>query len=185
MFAKQYSHRLPANYDMGIIRRRAAELGPLWDATEGLQFKAFIARERGVLGASDNQYASVYLWKSPAGAADFLTGVGFQRVIDSFGRPHVEAWLPLAIQPGQASTARSLYREELPLGPDADRQQRLNEETERNHTIAQREDTFAVFLALDVGGWRLIRITLSALEADVSQTGQAYEVLYLAQPNPS
>jgi len=51
MFAKQYSHRLPANYDMGLIRRRASELGPLWDDTQGLVFKAFIAEERGVFGA--------------------------------------------------------------------------------------------------------------------------------------
>ena len=45
MFAKQYSHRLPADYDMDVIRRRAAQLGPLWDDTQGLLFKAFIAHE--------------------------------------------------------------------------------------------------------------------------------------------
>lgn len=44
MFAKQYSHRLPADYDMNLIRRRAAQLGPSWDHTEGLLFKAFIAQ---------------------------------------------------------------------------------------------------------------------------------------------
>ena len=36
MFAMQYSHRLPTDYDMEIIRRRVAERGPQWDDTEGL-----------------------------------------------------------------------------------------------------------------------------------------------------
>uniref|UniRef100_UPI001ABC3A22 DUF4865 family protein n=1 Tax=Variovorax paradoxus TaxID=34073 RepID=UPI001ABC3A22 len=47
MFAMQYSHRLPAGHDMEAIRRRAAQRGPLWDDTEGLVFKAFVAQERG------------------------------------------------------------------------------------------------------------------------------------------
>ena len=92
MFAKQYSHRLPADYDMAVIRRRAEQLGPLWDRAEGLLFKAFIAQERGL--ATGNVYASVYLWADPLKAADFLLGEGFQKVLDSFGRPHTYAAAP-------------------------------------------------------------------------------------------
>ena len=105
MFAKQYSHRLPADYDMGVIRRRAAQLGPLWDHAEGLLFKAFIAQEHG-----GNVYSSVYLWADPLQAADFLLGERFQKVLDSFGRPHIESWLPLDVQRGPAQNALSLYR---------------------------------------------------------------------------
>ena len=116
MFAKQYSHRLPADYDMGVIRRRAAQLGPLWDNAEGLLFKVFIAQEHG-----GNVYSSVYLWADPLQAADFLLGERFQKVLDSFGRPHVESWLPLDVQRGPAQGALSLYREEWPLAPEAPR----------------------------------------------------------------
>lgn len=180
MFAKQYSHRLPADYDMGVIRRRAAQLGPLWDHTEGLLFKAFIAQERGQ--AAGNVYASVYLWADPLQAADFLLGERFQKVLDSFGRPHIESWLPLDVQRGPAQSALSLYREEWALEPGADRAEVLAEGKRRNQQLADSPDTFAVFLALDVQAWRLIRITLSCQALSAEHPGMGYQVLYLARP---
>ncbi|MFB3304691.1 DUF4865 family protein [Pseudomonas sp. AMR01] len=177
MFAKQYSHRLPADYDMGVIRRRVAQLGPLWDHADGLLFKAFIAQENG-----GNVYASVYLWSDPLQAADFLLGERFQKVLDSFGRPHVESWLPLEVRRGPAQRALSLYREEWPLEPGADRAAIVAAATARNQQLAQSSDTFAVFLALDVQAWRLIRITLSAEALNVQRPGTGYQVWYLAHP---
>ncbi|WP_338569769.1 DUF4865 family protein [Pseudomonas canadensis] len=176
MFAKQYSHRLPADYDMGVIRRRAAQLGPLWDNAEGLLFKAFIAQERG-----GNVYSSVYLWADPLQAADFLLGERFQKVLDSFGRPHIESWLPVDLQRGPAQGALSLYREEWVLVPGANRAAILAEEKQRNLQVAEHSDTFAVFLALDVQAWRLVRFTLSAAALDAERRGVGYHVLYLAQ----
>jgi len=176
MFAKQYSHRLPADYDMGVIRRRAAQLGPLWDNAEGLLFKAFIAQERG-----GNVYSSVYLWADPLQAADFLLGERFQKVLDSFGRPHIESWLPLDVQWGPAQGALSVYREAWPLEPGADRASLLAEEKRRNQQVAGRSDTFAVCLALDVQAWRLVRFTLSSAALDEARQGTGYHVLYLAQ----
>lgn len=176
MFAKQYSHRLPADYDMGVIRRRAAQLGPLWDHTPGLLFKAFIAQDQG-----GNVYSSVYLWADPSQAADFLLGERFQKVLDSFGRPHIESWLPLDVQLGPAQSALSLYREEWPLASGADRAGVLAEEKRRNGHIALASDTFAVLLALDVQAWRLIRITLSAKVLETEHPGTGYQVLYLAR----
>lgn len=180
MFAKQYSHRLPADYDMGVIRRRAAQLGPLWDHAEGLLFKAFIAQELGQ--AAGNVYASVYLWADPLQAADFLLGERFQKVLDSFGRPHIESWLPLDVQRGPAQNALSLYREEWALEPGVDRAALLAEGKRRNQQLADSPDTFAVFLALDVQAWRLIRITLSGQALNAEHPGTGYQVLYLARP---
>lgn len=181
MFAKQYAHRLPADYDMGVIRQRAAQLGPLWEDAEGLLFKAFIAQERGWGPGVGNLYGSVYLWSDPLAAADFLLGERFQKVLDSFGRPHIENWLPLDVRRGPAQGAVSLYREEWPLEPGADRAQVLAQEQRRNQQLADHGDTFAVFLALDVQAWRLVRITLSAKALEVDHPGTGYQVLYLAQ----
>ena len=178
MFAKQYSHRLPADYDMGAIRRRAAQLGPLWDHTEGLLFKAFIVQEHGQ--APGNVYASVYVWADPLQAADFLLGERFQMVLDSFGRPHIESWLPLDLQNGRAQSALSLYREEWPLEPEADRVAIVAEQKLRSQQLADNDDTFAVVLALDVQAWRLVRITLSAKPLETAHPGTGYQVLYLA-----
>lgn len=182
MFAKQYSHRLPADYDMGVIRRRAAQLGPQWDHTEGLLFKAFVAQERGQEAGVGNLYSSVYLWSDPLQAADFLLGERFDRVLDSFGRPHIESWLPLDVQRGPAHGALSLYREEWALAPGADRAAILAQEKARNQRLADSHDTFAVLLALDVQAWRLVRITLSSKALEAGHPGTGYQVFYLARP---
>ncbi|KAF1032720.1 MAG: hypothetical protein GAK37_00391 [Pseudomonas sp.] len=178
MFAKQYSHRLPADYDMALIRQRAARLGPLWDDAKGLVFKAFVAQQRGT--AAGNVYASIYLWTDPSQAADFLLGERFQKVLDSFGRPYIQAWLPLDVQRGPAQQALSLYREEWAL--EGDRAQALAGEKVRNQQIAGQADTVAVFVALDVQAWRLVRVTLSAKALDTRHPGEGYEVFYLARP---
>ncbi len=51
----------------------------------------------------------------------------------------------------------------------------------RNQQLADSNDTFAVFLALDVQAWRLVRFTLSAKTLDAEHPGTGYQVLDLAQ----
>nr|WKF56504.1 hypothetical protein HUO10_000962 [Paraburkholderia busanensis] len=182
MFAKQYSHRLPSSYDMGIIRERATRRGPLWDATEGLGFKAFVVRERGRFGATANVYSAVYLWLDAEQTADFFMGARFQNVIDDFGRPEVETWLPLDARKGPAQQALSLYREEQPIGEHDDRARLRAEHAAGNRRIAERDDTVAVVSALDVANWRLIRLTLSSAAPVESGGCTVYEVLHLARP---
>ncbi|SCD81378.1 protein of unknown function, partial [Streptomyces sp. SolWspMP-sol7th] len=57
MHAKQYEITLPADYDMGVIRRRVAVGGHVLDDRPGLGLKAYVIRERGVEGSPVNQYA--------------------------------------------------------------------------------------------------------------------------------
>lgn len=182
MLAIHYAHRLPADYDMSLIRHRAADRGPLWDELPGLVFKVFAGRERGVHGARHNLYASVYLWADPAAAGQFLMGQAFDAVIDSFGRPSIDSWLPLDWRPGRVAQARTLYREALPIDPLVERELLLAAEVERNQAIAADADTCAVFVALDLHAWELVRFTLSASAAVPRAGAEAYEVLYLAQP---
>jgi len=182
MFMKQYIHRLPADYDMNRIRERAAQLGPRWDETEGLAFKAFVAQERGVSGARGNTYSSLYLWLHDEAAVDFITGDRFQAVIDGFGRPHIETWIPLDIHLGHAGTARSLYREDISIGSATDLAQLQRNEIARNNALAHRADTLATITALDLSNWRLARFLLSAEATRTPITGSAYEVLHLAKP---
>ena len=66
-------------------------------------------------------------------------------------------------------------------GSAPDRAAVLAEEKQRNRQLADNSDTFAVFLALDVQAWRLVRITLSAKALDTEHPGRGYQVLYLAQ----
>lgn len=182
MLAMQYSHRLPSDYDMQTIRSRAARRGPLWDHTDGLIFKAFVSQDRGQHGATGNLYASVYLWRNGTAAAEFLMGDRFQSVIDAFGRPRVETWLPLHFQKGPAREALSLYREESSLDAGVDRETLQATEAERNQTIASQADTVAVWTVLDVHAWRLLHFTLSSAPPYAARAPLVYEVLYLAHP---
>jgi hypothetical protein len=179
MFAMQYAHRLPADYDLQIIRQRAAERGPLWDATPGLLFKAFVLQQAGQLGATGNVYASVYLWDESAAAADFIASERFDSVIRSFGRPAIETWLPAQALRGLARQGRTLYREEQPLPVDP---AMLAGELERNQAIAAQHDTVAVWTVLDMQRWQWLRFTLSANEPDGRHAQHVYEVLHLAAP---
>jgi hypothetical protein len=182
MLAKQYTHRLPADQDMGRIHERAARLGPLWDATEHLIFKAFVTRERGRLGAPGHAYGSIYLWQDAAAAADFVFGERFRNVIDSFGRPQIETWLPFDARRGRALDARSLYREDILLDDTTDLAALRRAEIERNADDAAQADTLAVVSAVDPSSWRLVRLTLSADVPGTARPGIAYRILYLARP---
>lgn len=180
MLIKQYAHRLPADYDMQIIRKRAAALGPEWNDAPGLGFKAFALRESGQHGAPGNVYASIYLWLKTAAAVSFLTGDRFQKVVGSFGRPRIEAWLALDVQLGGAHDASWLLREDADVPDDAGLAEILAAEIAGNGEISRREGSVAVFTGLDVASWRLSRFTLSAVPP--RNDGIIYEVLHLAAP---
>ncbi|QEI08739.1 DUF4865 family protein [Pigmentiphaga aceris] len=185
MFAMQYEHRLPADYDMQVIRDRAATRGPLWDATPGLVLKAFVARTRGQGGSHANLYGSVYLWQDAASAMRLLTTEKFRIVTDSFGRPQVPTWLPLDALAGPAAaagTAKTLYRDTVALASNADIAEAVAAAAARNRATAKRADTVAAWVVLDSASWQLVWFTLSSAEPDLAQPGEIYQVWYLAGP---
>ena len=99
MILARYRHRLPADYDLGLIRARIMARGPTWDAAPGLIFKAFTLEDRS-RGASENAYSSFYLWRDAGAAAAFFAGPGFAAVMQAFGRPRTDLWLPFDVQTG-------------------------------------------------------------------------------------
>lgn len=185
MFAMQYEHRLPADYDMQVIRDRVAHRGPLWDDTPGLLLKAFAARVRGQSGATANLYASIYLWKDAESAATLLAGENFRTVTDSFGRPQVDTWLSLDARAGRADTtapAQTIYREVSTLASNADIPAAIAAALARNRAAADRADTLAAWVVLDPSAWQLVCFTLSSAAVDEARDGEAYQVWYLARP---
>jgi hypothetical protein len=183
MLIKQYEHRLPYDYDMDQIRARGRVRGAAWDDAQGLAFKAFALRERGRHGAPHHAYTSIYLWLSENAVADFVTGPRFRPVLDSFGRPQIRTWLPVAVQVGNPlREALSIYKHESDIAESADLVALRENETVHGERIAAHEDTIAVVSGIDVTNWRLVRFEISAAPLREPEAGIGYEIAYLAAP---
>src|SRR3981081_1002137 len=90
MIICHYGHRLPDNYDLGLIKALTEERGPIWDTRPELYFKAFLLRESGRFGAIANNFSSLYLWRQDDAFRDWLVSGGYRIVTDLFGRAEIE-----------------------------------------------------------------------------------------------
>jgi hypothetical protein len=177
-----YAHRLPADYDTAIIHARARERGALWDDTPELYFKGFLLREAGRHGATENNYASLYLWRNDQAFRDFLAQGRYRNVTNSFGRAGIQAQIALDARKGRAQTARFASLEEIDIPADADLDAALERETGRVREEAARPGTVAAVASLDPLRWRITRILLAEDEARVRDTGTVHQILHLARP---
>ena len=182
MIIAHYSHRLPANYDTGVIRARAKERGPLWDAVPELYFKGFLLRENGHYGAIANDYSSLYLWRHDEAFRDFLTSGRFKVVTDAFGRAEIQTRFALDARKGRAQHARFAIKEDLDIPLDADLTAVFASEIERNREVAERSTTVAAAVGVDTQNWKFTRIVLSEHEPAGDEAGTSYEILHLAKP---
>lgn len=181
MIIAHYAHRLPADYDVQIIRNRAAARGHLFDAIPELYFKAFLLRERGRFGAIANEYSSLYLWRADKGFRDFLVGGRTKSVTDSFGRPQIETRFALDALKGDGKEARFLTKQEQDIPLDADLTSVFAEEIARNREAAKEAGVVAAAAGVDAERWKLTRILVSEKEPAGREQGTAYQVLYLAK----
>lgn len=182
MIIAHYAHRLPADYDLGIIRNRAGARGHLFDAIPELYFKAFLLRERGRFGANQNEYSSLYLWRKDQGFRDFLVDGRTKSVTDSFGRPHIETRFVLDAHKGSGEQARFLYKQEEHIPIDADLTSAFAQEIARNRQTANQAGVVASAVGVDAQNWTFTRVLLSEREPAGREQGTAYQVLYLAKP---
>ena len=178
MLVARYRHRLPADYAMDRIRARIAERASAWDTRPGLVIKAFAIEDRA-RGAAANAYSSLYLWHDAAAAAGFLAGSGFRAVVESFGRPRIETWLPFAVSLGSAVTAVALAEESRQVDPDEDLAGLRESERAQGRERAARPGFLVSLVGLDPAAWRLTRFTL---HADSSDARAGAEIPHLASP---
>ncbi|MFI6348402.1 DUF4865 family protein [Streptomyces sp. NPDC050560] len=200
MYAKQYEITLPADYDMGIIRRRVAAAGPTFDGLAGLGLKAYLVRERGRDGSGVNEYAPFYLWNDPGAMARFLVGGGgFQNIVRDFGRRAVRHWTGVACHagPARAATPRAAGRLRTPLGAEADGAAApdgtegtglglaalVEREAAALRVLAARPGVHTAALAVDPYHWELVRLTLweESVPEDSGDV-ERYRVPHLSAP---
>ncbi|WP_406206733.1 DUF4865 family protein [Kitasatospora sp. NBC_01560] len=180
MHAMQYAITLPADYDMGIIRKRVADKGHLLDDHPGLGLKAYLVRERGQDGAPVNEYAPFYLWRTPEGMNSFLWGPGFRGLGADFGRPVVRHWLGTGLSRGPfrgTPVTATRHVERLPENTDPAEAVEAAVGALPDHPALH---TAAV--AVDPSRWELLRFALWAGPAPAGEPGTRYRVLHLSAP---
>jgi hypothetical protein len=182
MIIVHYAHRLPADHDLGALRRWLKERGAVWDAVPELYFKAFLLREASRFGAIANNFSSLYLWPHDKAFRDWLVRGGYKIVTDPFGRAEIETFFALDAFRGKAGEARFLYRDDIAIAFDADLTDAFAREIERAREDATQPDVVAAIVGLDPRNWKFVRVLLSEAEPDASARGVAYQVAHLSRP---
>jgi hypothetical protein len=188
MIAMQYSIELPADYDMGIIRRRVAERGAAFDKLPGLRFKAFLIRERS-RGQVGNEYAPFYVWSGVDALWDFVAGNGFKAIVDSFGWKPIRTWLPLAVTTRHGlglGEVKSATHEQVCISPGTDLMALRQREIAENTAALENEHLIGVrVVAVDTEHWRLVRFVLWLCDQSrvpANSARECFEVLRLSAP---
>ncbi|MGD1221770.1 DUF4865 family protein [Streptomyces krungchingensis] len=183
MHAMQYELTFPADYDMGIIRGRVARVGHLLDDWDGLGFKTYLMRERGVDGSPVNQYAPFYLWNTAEGMNRFLWGGAFQRLVDDFGRPVVQHWTGLAYEEGGAagSPARVAVRRREHLEAGVELSEAMEEAVREAGRTAALDGAVCAAAAVDPRHWQLVHFSLWDHDSP-KVAGDTYQVLHMSAP---
>ncbi|WP_024275153.1 DUF4865 family protein [Hyphomicrobium sp. 802] len=182
MIIAHYAHRLPADYDVSILRKRARDRGPFWNDFQQLYFKAFLLRERGHFGARANCYSTLYLWQHDEALRDFLAAGHYQTVTDSFGRAEIHTPLVLDARKGRAESAQFASMKEFDIPLDGELTDALAAEIRRNSEAAAEPGAVAAVIAVDTKNWKFTRILLSVDEPTTKECGIVHQVLHLAQP---
>ncbi|WP_310633128.1 DUF4865 family protein [Paraburkholderia sp.] len=188
MLTAYYVHRLPADYETTRIHARARERGARWDDAPDLYFKAFLLREAGQYGASENSYASFYLWRGDAALRSFLLDGHYENVTKSFGRAPIQTQLAIDARRGTATTARFARLDEIDIPADANLHATLLHEIEQNRVEAGQRDVVARAISVDTLRWRITRLTLLDSVPETNepnpQSGAStlFQVVHLAKP---
>jgi hypothetical protein len=185
MLTMQYRIGLPADYDMGIIRRRIAERGHLTDDFPGLAFKAYLYAEHTAAGG-ENLYAPFYLWHDTEGMNAFLTGAGFAGVIASFGRPLVRTWSVWHAETAHdLGVARCATREIVPIPAQASLDGVRQAELAALQADWER-GALASISAFDPAQWSLLRFRLwrDTVDRPQGDDAEVYAIGHLSQPHP-
>ncbi|MFE1791485.1 DUF4865 family protein [Streptomyces sp. NPDC059525] len=183
MHAMQYEMTLPADYDMNIIRDRVSRLGHALDDWDGLGFKTYLMRERGVHGSPVNQYAPFYLWNTMEGMNTFLWGGAFQGPVNDFGRPQVRQWTGLAYEEGAAagSPAVVAVRRRQRVPETVTLSEFMEDAVRETGRLASREGAVLAAAAVDAHRWELVHFSLWDHHTPTA-SGDVFEVLHVSAP---
>ncbi|WP_395695656.1 DUF4865 family protein [Nocardioides sp.] len=180
----QYEITLPADYDMGIIRRRVATRGSKTDEFPDLGFKAYLIRERGRHGSPVNQYAPFYSWARSGGMNQFLFGPPFEGIRADFGRPVVRTWQTVGAFNGPVPSRLPIAatRDIAAIDPAEALDEVACRLIDEANALADQPDLNAVSVGIDPFTWQQVRFALWKGEPPHEEPGDRYDVLHLSDP---
>lgn len=94
MIGMQYKITLPTDFDMEQIVTRVRNNGYKTDCFDGLLFKCYLIKVKGVHNI-ENMYAPLYIWKTSEGMNKFMFEGFFDNIITSFGWQQVNIGIPV------------------------------------------------------------------------------------------
>jgi hypothetical protein len=181
MYAMQYAVTLPADYDMQIIRDRVTRAGHLLDGFPGLNFKAYLIREKAN-GAPHNEYAPFYVWDDIDGMRAFCWGEpGYSAIVRDFGRRPIQDWTVVDVVEGPMALedAKSLIMTSRPM-PEGMAPSQVIDAMTRDFLESARSDTIRRVAAVDVTQWNVVLVELLAGAVPANVEGATYEVLHVS-----
>lgn len=181
----QYPIRLPADYQMVIIRRRVRERGSALDAREGLALKLYGIREVDVLGSPVNEYAPFYLWRKAESMSQFhWGGGGFEGIVRDFGRPAVHTWLPAAINgsPEASHWASHFSVSRATLHPELSLTEQISQLVESSQRRFESGKVLGSVLGINPENWQSVTLEIHQFPPIPQPNSQLYTILHVSAP---
>lgn len=184
MYAMQYAITLPTDYDMQIIRDRVTRTGHLIDGFHGLNFKAYLIREKAN-GAPANEYAPFYVWNDIDGMRSFCWGEpGYGAIVRDFGCHPIQDSTIIGVTKGllPLDQARSMTIATRPLPEGIAPSQGIDALT-YDFLTSSGPSTVRRVAAVDITTWTVRLAELSAEPLASESNSTTYEVLHVS-PGP-
>ncbi|WP_067272013.1 DUF4865 family protein [Mitsuaria sp. 7] len=182
MFSMQYGFDFPETFDIDAVRRRAVEIGPRFDELPGLRYKGFLVSGHTALAPA--RYSPFYVWEDVEGMQSFLASAAFQALVDKYGRPIVDQWLPLAHhQAEDAAATTPLYatQEIVAIGDVQNIGELASRAAARVRELTGHPGFHTAIAALDASTWRHALTVFWSATPEASW-GRVYEVPYFSRP---
>jgi hypothetical protein len=181
MIGMQYKVILPADYDMGIIRKRVQNNAHKTDGFPGLKFKAYLTTEIEN-GNLYNLYSPLYIWNDSEGMNQFIFGGFYDNILGSFGWQQINIGVPLSIHLDQDFN-KSRYVVEY-AGAIPESKSLIDMQfNDTRHYVKDTEKCLGSFLAYNPDKWSYNQFSFYQEKPLVDSSGNltVYEILHISQ----
>jgi Domain of unknown function (DUF4865) len=175
----QYQTPLPDNTEMAPVRKRVADLAPVFDRYPGLYFKLMVVNDLG--SAPINEYSSIYLWRDLQSMTGFLTGDWFHSYSSAFVRPPVRWWLPHSFAGNLESLARAHFVRRQTVG--IPRISNVGEFIQEWKNRIEKEAALIQIIAFDPVQWELVTLDVWENQPTFQWKSEFYSVEHISLPN--